>query len=53
MCWFLAARTPKNAENIPRLVLVPARTADKLLLRRKTGKIKSNPLEPLFETLAT
>ena len=42
-----------NLEEKKRLVLAPARTAVKLLLGYSTGKIKSNPLEPHFETWAT
>ena len=43
----------KTTQNIPRLVLLPARQLNKLLLGYRTGKIKSNPLEPHFETSAT
>ena len=52
-CLFVAARTRKKQNKLPRLVLVRARPAAKLLLRYSTGKIKSNPREPHFETLAT
>ena len=38
---------------MPQPVLVPARTALKILLRYRTGKIKANPQEPHFETSAT
>ena len=47
---FLAARTRKQKKKTPRLVLAPARTAAKLLLRYCTGEIESNPLEPRFQT---
>ena len=50
---FLAARARKNKTKMPWLVLVRARTAVKILLRYSTGKIKSNPLEPHFQTWAT
>ena len=36
-----------------RLVLVPARTAVNFSLRYRTGKVKSHPLEPHFQTSAT
>ena len=47
---------PKKKRKKTRLVPVRARTAVKYysgVLRYRTGKIKSNPLEPHFETLAT
>ena len=44
---------PEKKKKIPLLVLVPVRTALKVLLRYCTGKIKSNPLEPHFQTSAT
>ena len=50
---FLVARTRKKKHTHTRLILVPARTGVKILLKYSTGKIKSNPLEPQFETSAT
>ena len=44
---------PTKQKKTPRVVLVPARTAVKLLLGYGTGKIKSNPLQPHFENSAT
>ena len=44
---------PEKQKKMPSLVLVHARAAVKILLRYSTGKIKSNPLEPHFQTLAT
>ena len=44
---------PEKRTKLPRLVLAPARTAVKILLRKNTGKFKSNPLEPHFPTSAT
>ena len=49
MACFLAARTRKKKRKKPLLRLVRARTAVKILLRCRTGKIKSNPLEPHFQ----
>ena len=57
---FLAARTRKKKKMLRlvlvrmlRLVLVRGRTAVKISLRYSTGKIKSNPPEPHFQTSAT
>ena len=52
VCWL---NEPEKTKKMPRLVLVRARTAVKISLRYKysTGKIKSNPLEPHFQTSAT
>ena len=44
---------PEKTQKLPRLVLVPARTAVKLLLKYSTANMKSIPLEPHFETSAT
>ena len=41
---------PKETTEMRRLVLVRARTVVKILLRYSTGKIKSYPMEPLFQT---
>ena len=43
---------PEKIRKNPRVVLVPARTAVKLLLRCSTGKIKSNSLEPHYQTFS-
>ena len=50
----LAARTRRETKKNSRLVLVlRARTAVKIFLGYSTGEIKSNPLEPHFQTPAT
>ena len=50
---FLGCTNPKKQNKNSRLVIVRARTALKILLRYRTGKIKANPLQPHFETSAT
>ena len=51
----VSCTNPKNRKKMPRLALVRTcfSTAVKLLLRYRTGKIKSNTLEPHFETSVT
>ena len=59
ICYHLLAlcctspKKKKKTSRLARLVFVRARTAVKILLRYRTGKIETNRLEPHFQTSAT